>query len=143
VIAYVDTSVLLRCILEGDIALHQAFRADRTIASELILIEARRVLERHRMNSALDDEKMAEASSRLMEVYASFEVWNLSDAIKARAAGTFPTVVGTLDALHLATALAGIETMAEASHATTLALYSYDRQMNLCAKALGLAVPLF
>ena len=24
----------------------------------------------------------------------------------------------------------------------TLALYSFDRQMNLCAKALGLAVPL-
>lgn len=137
--AYVDTSVLLRCILEGDVALHQAFRVDRTIASELILIEARRVLERHRMNSALDDEKMAEASSRLMEVYASFEVWNLSDAIKARAAGPFPTVVGTLDALHLATALAGIGTDA----AATLALYSYDRQMNLCAKALGLAVPLY
>ena len=138
-IAYVDTSVLLRCILEGDVALHQAFRVDRTITSELILIEARRVLERHRMNSALDDEKMAEASSRLMEVYASFEVWALSDAIKARAAGPFPTVVGTLDALHLATALAGIGTDA----AATLALYSYDRQMNLCAKALGLAVPLY
>ena len=74
-----------------------------------------------------------------MEVYASFEVWNLSDAIKARAAGPFPTVVGTLDALHLATALAGIGTDA----AATLALYSYDRQMNLCAKALGLAVPLY
>ena len=137
-IAYVDTSVVLRFILEGDIAIHHAFEATRTLASELLLIESRRVLERHRLNGELDDEKLAEAVARLFELYACFEVWSLSDAIKKRAGGPFPTVVGTLDALHLATALEALAGQAD----SILALFSYDRQMNLCAKALGFATPL-
>ena len=137
-IAYVDTSVALRFILEGDIAIHNAFEAPRTLASELLLIESRRVLERHRLNGEFDDAKLAEAVARLFDLYACFEVWGLGESIKKRAGGQFPTVVGTLDALHLATAIEALNGEAD----SILALFSYDRQMNLCAKALGFATPL-
>jgi predicted nucleic acid-binding protein len=139
VIAFVDTSVVLRYILEGDIALHQAFQTPRVVVSELLRIEARRVLERHRLNSSLDDESLVGAASRLDEVYESFEVWDLSDSIKKRAAGPFPTAIGSLDAIHVSTAIEALQSEEE----SLLLIYSYGRQMNLCAKALGFAVPLF
>lgn len=58
--------------------------------------------------------------------------------MKRRAMESFPVVVKTLDALHLATALAfhGTEGM------EIVSVFSHDRSMNLCARALGLSVPL-
>jgi hypothetical protein len=49
--------------------------------------------------------------------YASFRVYLLDDEIKQTAAGPFPTVISTLDALHLACA-------------------------RRCARALGFSTPL-
>jgi hypothetical protein len=63
--AFVDTSVVLRFVLEGDIALHQAFAAPVTACSELLWIEAMRVTQRLRLDGALTDESLAEAVSRI------------------------------------------------------------------------------
>jgi len=136
VIAYVDTSVVLRFILNSDKSLMKAFDFPRTTVSELFFIEFRRTLERLRLTNALNDAQFSEAARRFFELHPSFEVWNLTPAIKQRAAGSFPTVVGTLDALHIATAL---EIAAE-SGVSELNLFSFDRQMNICAASLGFKV---
>jgi predicted nucleic acid-binding protein len=138
VIAFVDTSVVLRYVLEGDIALHQAFAATVTACSELLWIESMRVTQRLRLDGALDDKNLAEAVSRINACYASFRVYLLDEEIKQSAAGPFPTVVGTLDALHLACA----RRCAKHYPGQTLLAYSYDKQMNLCARALGFSAPL-
>jgi predicted nucleic acid-binding protein len=138
VIAFVDTSVVLRFVLEGDISLHQAFAATATACSELLWIESMRVAQRLRLDGALSDQDLAEAVSRISTCYASFRVYLLDDEIKQAAAGPFPTVVGTLDALHLACA----RRCARHYPGETLLVYSYDRQMNLCARALGFSTPL-
>ena len=54
-IAFVDTSVVLRFVLEGDISLHQAFAATVTACSELLRIESMRVAQRLRLDGALSD----------------------------------------------------------------------------------------
>jgi len=131
---YLDSSVLLRYILAGDRGIEKANDFEEVGSSELLEIECARVLERHRLEGLLDDEKLALASDRLRTVIGSIAVIALSDGIKRRAAGSFPTVVGTLDALHLATALAWF---GGAPREETL-LLTYDRQMELCARALGL-----
>jgi len=138
VIAFVDTSVVLRHVLEGDIALHQAFAAPVVACSELLWIESMRVIQRLRLDGALDDKSLAEAVSRINVCYASFRVYLLDEEIKRAAAGPFPTVVGTLDALHLACA----RRCASQYPGQALLAYSYDRQMNLCARALGFSAPL-
>jgi len=138
VIAFVDTSVVLRFVLEGDISLHQAFAATVTACSELLWIESMRVAQRLRLDGALSDQGLAEAVSRIAACYASFRVYLLDDEIKQAAAGPFPTVIGTLDALHLACA----RRAAGQYPGETLLIFSYDRQMNLCARALGFSVPL-
>ena len=137
-IAFVDTSVVLRFVLEGDISLHQAFAATVTACSELLWIESMRVAQRLRLDGALSDQGLAEAVSRIAACYASFRVYLLDDEIKQAAAGPFPTVIGTLDALHLACA----RRAAGQYPGETLLIFSYDRQMNLCARALGFSVPL-
>jgi predicted nucleic acid-binding protein len=137
-IAFVDTSVVLRFVLEGDISLHQAFAANITACSELVWIESMRVAQRLRLVGKLTDPDLAEAVSRIMDCYENFLVYLLDEEIKQAAAGPFPTVIGTLDALHLACA------RRSALHfpGETLLVYSYDTQMNLCAQALGYSTPL-
>jgi predicted nucleic acid-binding protein len=137
-IAFVDTSVVLRFVLEGDISLHQAFAVTLTSCSELLWIESMRVVQRLRLDGALSDAGLAEAVSRISACYASLRVYLIDDEIKQAAAGPFPTVIGTLDALHLACARRA------ASHypGEKILLFSYDKQMNLCARALGFSTPL-
>ena len=137
-IAFVDTSVVLRFVLEGDISLHQAFAAAVTACSELLWIESMRVAQRLRLDGALSDRALAEAVGRIATCYASFRVYLLDDEIKQAAAGPFPTVIGTLDALHLAC----VRRCARHYPGETLLVFSYDRQMNLCARALGFSTPL-
>ena len=62
-IAFIDTSVVLRFVLEGDIRVHDAFAATATACSELLWIEAMRVVQRHRLNGELSDQTLAEAVS--------------------------------------------------------------------------------
>jgi hypothetical protein len=71
-IAYVDTSVVLRFVLEGDISLHQAFAATVTACSALLWIESMRVAQRLRLDGALSDKNLAEAVSRILTCHASF-----------------------------------------------------------------------
>lgn len=52
-----------------------------------------------------------------------------------RAAGPFPTVIGTLDAIHLASALL----WREAEPGPELRVLTFDRQLELCAGTLGIA----
>jgi len=59
----------------------------------------------------------------------------LSRAVLNRAADPFPTVLGTLDAIHLASALLWIEEKGEA-----LTLVTHDQQLAIAARACGLDV---
>jgi len=89
-------------------------------------------------DGGLDHQNLAEAVSRIAACYSSFRVYLLDEEIKQTAAGPFPTVIGTLGALHLACA----RRAARHHPGETLLVFSYDRQMNLCARALGFSTPL-
>lgn len=54
----------------------------------------------------------------------------------------FPVVVKTLDALHLASALAYAESYLDSESDETLLVFSHDEARNRCARALGFATPL-
>ena len=119
-VAYLDSSVLLRHILLGEEPIRHALEFPRVVSSELIEIECRRVLHRCRLAGEFDDETLAVARERLDAVLAGIDLLELSTQIKQRAMESFPVHVRTLDALHIATALA----VAAGSGAT--ALFSHD-----------------
>ena len=135
-VAYLDSSVLLRHILLGEEPIRHALEFPRVVSSELIEIECRRVLHRCRLAGEFDDEALAVARERLDAVLAGIDLLELSMQIKQRAMDPFPVHVRTLDALHIATALA----VAAGSGAT--ALFSHDKGMNLCARCLGITAAL-
>ena len=136
-IAYIDSSVVLRWLLRGEDTLARAARGRTAGSSELMLIECSRVIERLRLTGTIDDGEVAVAREALREVHAGLSIVPLSAAVKRRAAGSFPTVLGTLDAMHLATALLWAEQAGE-----PLAVYTHDRQLGTGARALGFEAPL-
>ena len=135
-VAYLDSSVLLRHILLGEEPIRHALEFPRVVSSELIEIECRRVLHRYRLAGELTDETLTVARERLDEVLAGIDLLEMSSQIKRRAMDPFPVNVRTLDALHIATALMVAE------DDDGVVLFSHDEGMNRCARSLGITAAL-
>lgn len=137
-VGYIDSSVILRHILIGDTELLHASACSIMVTSELAEIECRRVLQRERLTGNLDDETLLTAISRLNKLLQGMYIMHLSGEIKKRAMGSFPVVIKTLDALHIASA---VQLAADYASEPVL-VFSYDGGMNRCCSALGFSVPL-
>ncbi len=133
---YVDSSVVLRHLLTDDSGFLQTAAYDQVGASELLIIECLRVIERYRLDGSIDDTRTAELRQDLREIVSGMYVFAMTAEVKKRAAESFPTVIGTLDALHLSTALV----WRDMDLPEGIVLSTYDTQMATCARALG--VPL-
>ena len=99
------TSALLRLVLGEPSALDEIQSYDHLVSSELIAVESCRTIDRLRLQGSLSTE---EAASRLLVVTEWLEAIDLvllRPPVLSRASGPLPTPLGTLDALHLATAL--------------------------------------
>ena len=131
---YVDSSVVLRYILKGDPALEALNPPAVVGSSDLLIIECQRVLQRERMAGHLDDQQYAEAAASLEEILGQIHLIEIGPAVKRRAAAAFPTVIGTLDAIHLASALL----WADAEPGNEVTILTLDKQLALCARSLGL-----
>jgi predicted nucleic acid-binding protein len=133
---YVDSSVVLRYLLGIDTKLEKALGFDAVGSSELLLIECPRVLDRYRLAQLLDDDALAHVLTDFRVIADGFHIIELTDAVKERAAEPFPTVIGTLDAIHLSSAALWIERQDRRN----LTILTADRQMERCARAMGFAV---
>lgn len=132
--AYVDSSVLLRVVLGEADALRAWGRISNPVSSELIRIECLRTLDRARLQGRLEETVLARVRADVLEMTDAFTLVGLDDRIKARASDPFPTLVRTLDALHLASALAMRASGADLSMAT------HDRELAIAAQALGFEI---
>ena len=137
-VAYLDSSVVLRYILQGDSAIRHALECETVLSSELLEIECKRVLQRCRLTGGLSDLTYLIAIKRLDALLAGVGLVSFSTPIKRRAMDAFPVVIKTLDALHLATAIV----LSQRESADSILIFSYDEAMNRCAAVLGFATPL-
>lgn len=131
--AFLDTSILLRHILGEPDAYQKLERFDKIYASELNRVEALRTIDRLRIQNRWPQEEVALRIRLLTAVSASMEIIPLQPAILRRASDPFPTTVGTLDALHIATALL-IQTQLN----KTLLFLTHDIRQGHAAVASGL-----
>ncbi len=131
---YVDSSVLLRVVLNERGALREWRRITRPLASELIHPECRRTIDRARIRDRLGDDLVAQQRADLLEVLHSFDIVPLDGVVLERAAEPFPTLVGSLDAIHLATALLLRAQVADLCFAT------HDGELATAARAMGFRV---
>ena len=104
-IAYVDTSVLLRVVLREPGALDDLRSYDALVSSELIAVESARAIDRLRLQGSLTTEEAAARLRTVNEWLEAIDLVLLRPPVLSRASEPMPTPLGTLDALHLATAL--------------------------------------
>jgi predicted nucleic acid-binding protein len=135
VIAYIDTSALLRIVLREAGALDDLRSCDALVSSELIAVESARTIDRLRHQGLLTTD---EAAARLRTVHAWLEAIDLvllRPSVLSRAGEPMPMPLGTLDALHLATALIWRDRMGALP---TLA--THDAALGGAARAFGFDV---
>jgi uncharacterized protein len=131
--AYLDASVLLRNVLQEPGSIDNWSRWELIVSSELIRVEAFRSLDRLRLVKRLREVEVAELTGTVRSMLASFQQVPISSAIQDRAAGLFHAVIGTLDAIHLATALVWMEQTEE-----PLLFVTHDVQLAVAARLAGL-----
>jgi hypothetical protein len=132
--AYVDTSVVLRHLLDQPNRLEWS-AWDSAYSSEMLGVEARRVIDRFRLDCALDDGGVAQAIESLIQMERCIGCIRLTRIVLGRASLPMPTVVGTLDAIHLASAL-----LLREHRGGDLVFATHDMQQATGARALGFVV---
>lgn len=129
---FLDTSVVLRVLLQQPNRLAAWRRWERAFASDILGVEARRAIDRLRLDAALDDAGIGRIHHDLRRVERAVARIPPTRAVLQRAALPFPTVVKTLDAIHLATAMLLAE-----RRAVPLVFATHDGQQAAAAAALG------
>jgi predicted nucleic acid-binding protein len=135
VIAYLDTSALLRLVLREQGALDELRSLEAFVASELIAVESLRTIDRLRLQGALSVEEAASRRETALEWLEAVDLVLLQPSILARASEPFPVPLGTLDALHLSTALVWRDRTRQA-----LFIATHDRDLALAARSFGFEV---
>ena len=131
---YVDSSALLRILWRQSGYLEEWEHIDSPVSSELIRIECLRTIDRARIRYRLSDRDVAHQRAAVIEQIESFHLLPMSNEIIERAMQPFPTLIATLDALHLASALEA------RSRFQDLKVATHDRELALAATSMGFAV---
>ncbi len=134
-IAYLDSSVLLRVVLGQPKRLKEWRRITRGVASALVEVECLRTLDRLGLLEGVADDQMAPRREAVYRLLESVEVVEPTRPILARASQPTPGALGTLDAIHLATALVWRE-----HTGANLVLATHDSALGLAGRASGVQV---
>ncbi len=86
-------------------ALEELRSCEALVSSELLAVESLRTIDRLRLQGALAPEEAASRRATVSDWLEAVDLVLLQRPILSRASEPLPTPLGTLDALHLATAL--------------------------------------
>lgn len=134
-IAYLDASVVLRLVLGQPDQLAEWSQIASGVASTLIEVECLRTLDRLRTTQRLPADDVATRREAVYRILDDIELVELTRTVLHRASQPTPTLLGTLDAIHFATA----EVWREARGAE-LVFATHDRELALAARASGFRV---
>ena len=134
-IAYLDASVVLRLVLGEPHHLKEWKRVESGVASALTEVECLRTLDRLSRQGVLSTDDLAERRTAVYRLMEAVEVVDAGRPVLRRASEPFPTPLGTLDAIHLATALAWRD-----AHTEALVLATHDKVLGTAARAMGFQI---
>lgn len=133
--AYVDSSALLRLVLREPGALETLLDCEAWVSSELIAVEAARTVDRLRLSGTFTTDQASETQHIVTGWLDTMDLVLLRAPVLIRASQPLPSHLGTLDALHLASALVWQDRMNE-----TLVFATHDGALGLAARAYGFEV---
>jgi predicted nucleic acid-binding protein len=129
---YIETSALLRVLLEGEASLLPALSGEGLVSSALTFVEAARAIARAKRERRLTAREAREAERQLAAFERSCDIVAVDNEVLRRAREPFPVEpVRSLDAIHLASVrvlddeLGGVEVV------------SCDERVRRNAEALG------
>ena len=131
---YVDSSVLLRVVLGEPGRLRIWSRITGPVASELIRLECLRTIDRARILLRLGDEEVADRRAAVLEAIEALSLVPVGPRVLERSAEPFPTMIGSLDAIHLASAILVRHEF------EGLSLATHDAGLAVAARAVGFRV---
>lgn len=133
--AYLDSSVLLRHLLGEKTALKEIQTITQGISSEITRLECLRTLDRYRLNQKIEDSELVDKRVRLLKLLDSLEIIPLQPPILELAEASFSLPLGSLDSIHLATAL-----LWKKNHQYPNYFLTHDQELGQAAKAYGFEV---
>jgi predicted nucleic acid-binding protein len=135
VIAYIDTSALLRIVLREPGALDDVRSYEGLVSSELIAVESTRTIDRLRLQGSLSAEEAAARLRTINEYLEAIDLVLIRPPVLSRASEPMPMPLGTLDAMHLATALIWRDRVGPLP-----VLATHDTMLGMAARAFGFDV---
>jgi predicted nucleic acid-binding protein len=135
VIVYLDASVALRLILGEPRRLADWPRVETAVASAITEVECLRTLDRLMRLGSLTPDELAVRRTAVYHLLEAVEVVEVARPVLRRAGEPFPTPLGTLDAIHLSTALAWRD-----ARNADLAMATHDQALATAARSVGLEV---
>jgi len=135
VIAYVDASVLLRIVFGEPTALREWDSIETPVASPLVEVECLRSVDRFRLEKGLTDEEILPRREEIYRFTSSMDVVEIDRAVLSRASQPLSSILRTLDAIHLASALIWRE-----QSDTDLVMATHDLALAAAARAHGMRV---
>lgn len=132
--AYVDASVILRILFSERGRLRDIASYSLLYSSALLRTECYRTVYRLRLENRFNDEAASEIFSSLLKLFTTLSVIPVTPQLLKTAEQFFPVSVGTLDSIHLASALA------LPSKYPIDAFLTHDKQLATAAIAMGLNV---
>jgi hypothetical protein len=105
------------------------------VSSALVEVECLRTLDRFRLTHGLSDQDHARRRATIYAILDELDLVELTRPVLTRASQPMPTSLGTLDAIHLATALLWRE-----QFDAPLTMATHDQELGLAAGAFGFEV---
>lgn len=133
-IVYLDTSVILRVLLAEGPTLKCWGRWQEAYSSALARVETYRTLDRLRLSGHINDQNVAGIRIQVETIFRTIKLVEVNASILEPSSGSFPTVVGTLDAIHLSTAMILRKSVKIDTFLT------HDKQLALAARSMGFVV---
>lgn len=133
---YVDTSVILSRLLNQSNQLKEWGDWERVYTSVITRVEFFRTVDRLRLESRIDDEMLAILNRQFNVLWETMHRIPVEEPVLHRASAPFFTVVGTLDAIHLASALEAIPPAMRPD----FQFLTHDLQLSRAAETVGFRV---
>ena len=133
---YIDTSIVLSKLLNQPTALPSWGQWDSAYASVVVRVEYLRTIDRIRLQNLISDEERVALHRQFSTIWEAMHRIPLDDSILERAAQPFPTVLGTLDAIHLASAFAVLPPRENGA----VVFLTHDIQLGRAAESMGYQV---
>jgi len=130
-----DSSVVLRILFGEKNPLKQWKKIRLGFSSRLLRLECLRTIDRIRFRASFTPKETALYLSGLQDILSHLGILPITPRILESAEQAFPTPLGTLDGIHLATALLWRKT-----HGGEFSFATHDEELALAAQAQGFKV---